>query len=161
MRGDDARSNTLLEESLVAFTDLVDSRGVAEVLLELGRVAHAQGNDTHALKLCRESLVLSRKLYNKSLIAFCLTTLAGVIQALGDVARAARLSGAAEMLLQSLDAVLDPGGSLEYDSDLAAARTQLGEPAFEEARAEGQTMTFEQAVAYAFSEFDTPGRPRP
>jgi predicted ATPase len=157
MGGDDARSNTLLQESLVVFKDSVDSRGVAEVLLELGRVAHAQGNDTHALTLCRESLVLSRKLDNKSLIAFCLTTLAGVIQALGDAARAARLFGAAEKLLQSLDAVLDPGGSLEYDSDLAAARTQLGEPAFEEARAEGQTITFEQAVAYAFSEFDTPG----
>ncbi len=157
MRGDDAHSNTLLEESLVVFKDSVDSRGVAEVLLELGRVAHAQGNEVRALTLCRESLVRSQKLDNKTQIAFCLTTLAGVIQALGDAARAARLFGAAEKLLQSLDAVLDPGGSLEYDSDLAAARTQLGEPAFEEARAEGQTMTFEQAVAYAFSEFDTPG----
>ncbi|MBA3636819.1 MAG: tetratricopeptide repeat protein [Rubrobacteraceae bacterium] len=139
------------------FKDSVDSRGVAEVLLELGRVAHAQGNEVRALTLCRESLVRSQKLDNKTQIAFCLTTLAGVIQALGDAARAARLFGAAEKLLQSLDAVLDPGGSLEYDSDLAAARTQLGEPVFEETRAEGQTMTFEQAVAYAFSEFDTPG----
>jgi hypothetical protein len=53
------------------------------------------------------------------------------------------------MLLESLDAVLDPGGCLEYDSDLAATRTQLGEEAFEEARAEGRAMTFEQAVEYA------------
>jgi predicted ATPase len=160
MRGDDARSNTLLEESLVAFKDSGDSRGVAEALLELGRVAHAQGNDTRAVSLCRESLVLSRKLDNKSHIAFCLTTLAGVIQALGGAARAARLFGAAERLLQSLDAVLDPGGSLEYDSDLAAARTELGEPAFEEARAEGRAMTFEQAVACALSESGAPERPR-
>jgi len=149
MRGDDARSNTLLEESLVVFKDLGDTRGVAEVLLELGRVAHAQGNDSRALALCRESLVLSWKLDNKSYIAFCLTTLAGVIQSKGQAVRAARLLGAAEMLLKSLDAVLDPGGSLEYDSDLVAARTQLGEPAFEEAWAEGRTMTFEQAVAHA------------
>jgi hypothetical protein len=63
------------------------------------------------------------------------------------------------MLLQSLDAVLDPGGSLEYDNDLSAARTELGEPAFEEARAEGQTMTFEQAVAYALSESGAPEKP--
>ena len=161
MRGDDARSNTLLEQSLVVFKDSGDSRGVAEVLLEQGRVAHAQGNDTHALALCRESLVLSRKLDNKSHIAYCLTTLAGVIQAVGDTARGARLFGAAEMLLESLDAVLDPGGSLEYDSDLAAARTQLGEKAFEGARAEGRAMTFEQAVAYALSESDAPESPRP
>jgi hypothetical protein len=106
----------------------------------------------HALALCRESLVLGRKLENKSHIAICLTTLAGVIQATGDARRAVWLFGAAESLLQSLDAVLDPGGSLEYDSDLTAARTRLGESAFEEARAEGRAMTFEQAVAYALSE---------
>jgi hypothetical protein len=104
------------------------------------------------LALCRESLVLSRKLHDKSHIAFCLAALAGVIQSAGSAGqatRAARLFGAAEMLLESLDAVLDPGGCLEYDSGLAATRTQLGEEAFEEARAEGRAMTFEQAVEYA------------
>ena len=109
------RLNTLLEESLALFKDLGDSRGVAEVLLELGRVAHAQGNETSALALCRESLVLSRKLGDKSYIAFCLTALAGVIQSTGDAARAARLFGAAEVLLQYLDAVLDPGSRLAYE----------------------------------------------
>ena len=152
MRRDYARSNTLLEESRVMFKESGDSRGVAEALLELGRVACAQGYDTRALALCQESLDLSRKLDNKSLIAFCLTTLAGVIQAVGDAAQAARLFGAAERMLESLDAALDPGASLQYDSGLAAARTRLGEEAFEEARAEGQAMTFEQAVAYALSE---------
>jgi predicted ATPase/DNA-binding XRE family transcriptional regulator len=149
MQGDDARSKTLLEESLMVFKDSGDSRGVAEVLLELGRVARARGYNARALALCRESLVLSRKLDNKSLIAFCLTTLAGVIQAVGDAAQAARLFGAAESLLQSLDVVLDPGGSLEYDSDLADARTRLGDAVFEVARAEGVAMTVEQAVAHA------------
>lgn len=149
LRGDGARSSTLLQESLVVFKDLSDSRGVAEVLLELGRVAHAQVNDTRALALYRESLVLGRKLGDMSYIAFCLTALAGAIQAVGDAARAARLFGAAEMLLESLDAVLDPGGSLNYGRDLAAARTQLGEEAFEEAWAEGRAMTFEKAVEHA------------
>ena len=121
----------------MVFKDSGDSRGVAEVLLELGRVARARGYNARALALCRESLVLSRKLDNKSLIAFCLTTLAGVIQAVGDAAQAARLFGAAESLLQSLDVVLDPGGSLEYDSDLADVRTRLGDAVFEVARAEG------------------------
>ena len=96
-------------------------------------------------------LVLSRKLDNKSYIAFCLTALAGVIQATGDAARAARLFGAAEMLLKSLGAVLDPGGSLEYGSDVAAARTQLGEAAFTMAYQAGKMMTLEQAVIEAMS----------
>ena len=133
----------------MVFKDSGDSRGVAEVLLELGRVARTRGYNARALALCRESLVLSRKLDNKSLIAFCLTTLAGVIQAVGDAAQAARLFGAAESLLQSLDVVLDPGGSLEYDSDLADVRTRLGDAVFEVARAEGVAMTVEQVVAHA------------
>jgi ATP/maltotriose-dependent transcriptional regulator MalT len=133
------------------FKDSGDSRGVAEVLLELGRVVRAQGDNAHALALCRESLILSRKLDNKTLIAFCLTTLAGVIQAVGDAAQAARLFGAAERMLQSLDAVLDPGGSLAYDSDLTASRTRLGESAFTKAWQEGKMMTLEQAVIEAMS----------
>ena len=151
MRGDDTRSKTLLEESLVMFKDSGDTRGIAEALLELGRVARAQGSDARALALCRESLVLSQKLDNKILIAFCLTTLAGVIQAVGDAARAARLFGAAETLLQSLEAVLDPGGRLAYDSDLAATRLQLGEATFAKAWEEGRMRTLEQAVIEAMS----------
>jgi predicted ATPase/DNA-binding XRE family transcriptional regulator len=145
MRGDDARSNTLLKESLMVFEDSVDSRGVAEVLLEQGRVAHAQGDDTHALALCRESLARSRKLDNKTQIAFCLT-LAGEIQAAADPAGAARLFGAAEMLLQSLDAALDPSGSLEYDKNFADTRARLGEEVFKKAWQEGRTRSLEQAV---------------
>jgi hypothetical protein len=37
----------------------------------------------------------------------------------------------------------------------------LGEEGFEEARERGRELTFEQAVAYALSEADTPERPRP
>jgi len=150
IRGDDARSNTLLQESLMAFEESADSRGVAEALLELGRVAHAQGDDTHAVALCRESLDRSRKLDNKTQIAFCLT-LAGEIQAAEDAARAARLFSAAEMLLRSLDAALDPSGSLEYDKNLADTRARLGEEAFARAWQEGRTMPLEQAVAEAMS----------
>ncbi len=158
MQGEVVRSNAILEESLALFKDLGDSRGVAEVLLELGRVARAQGNYMRSLKLCRESLVLSHKLGDKSYIAFCLTALAGVIQATEDARRAARLFGAAQGLLESLGAVLDPSGSLEYSNDLAAVRNQLGESAFEEARAAGGAMTVEQAVAYALEGEHNTGR---
>ncbi|CAN5728783.1 hypothetical protein BH18ACT11_BH18ACT11_05520 [soil metagenome] len=150
MRGDEARSNALLEESLAVFKESVDSRGVAEVLLELGRVAHAQGNDEHALAFCRESLVRSRKLDNKSQIAFCLM-LAGEIQTAKDAARAARLFAATEKLLQSLDAALDPSGSLGYESKLANTRARLGEQDFAKAWQEGRMMTLEQAVTEAMN----------
>jgi hypothetical protein len=69
-----------------------------------------------------------------------------VIQAVRDAARAARLFGAAEKLLQSLNAALDPSGSLEYDSNLADTRNRLGEEAFANAWQEGRMLTLEQAV---------------
>jgi hypothetical protein len=56
MRGDDARSNTLLEESLMVFKHSDDSRGVAEVLLELGRVAHAQGNEARRMSTLEQAV---------------------------------------------------------------------------------------------------------
>jgi hypothetical protein len=55
------------------------------------------------------------------------------------------------MLLESLDAVLDPTGRLAYDSDLAAVRLQLGEATFAKAWQEGRMMTLEQAVIEAMS----------
>ena len=134
----------------MVFEDSGDSRGVAEVLLELGRVAHTQGNEARALALVRESLVRSQKLDNKTQIAFCLT-LAGGIQAAAGPARATRLFGAGKILLQSLEAALGPSGSLEYDKNLADTRARLGEEAFAKVWQEGRTMPLEQAVTEAMS----------
>jgi tetratricopeptide (TPR) repeat protein len=145
MRGEEVHASTLLEESLTVFEASNDSRGVAEVLLEMGRVAHFRGNDKRALTLCRRSLDRSRKLDNKTQIAFCLT-LAGEILASRDAARASRLFGAAEALLLSLDAALDPSGSLGYDGNLANARTRLGEETFAKAWQRGRIMTLGQAM---------------
>ena len=36
-----------------------------------------------------------------------------------------------------------------YERTLSATRSQMGDAGFEEARAEGREMTFEQAVEYA------------
>jgi tetratricopeptide (TPR) repeat protein len=145
MRGDDTHASALLEDSLKVFEASHDSRGVAEVLLEMGRVTHSQGDDKQALAVCRRSLDRSRKLDNKTQIAFCLT-LAGEILASRDTARATSLFGAAEALLRSLDAALDPSGSLGYERNLANARMQLGEEAFARAWQRGKSMTLGQAM---------------
>jgi len=67
--------------------------------------------------------------------------------------RAARLWGIAEMLSKvwgSMDRLEDS------ESEIAAAREQLGEEDFSSAWAEGGKMSFDQAIAYAFeSNVDT------
>ena len=39
-----------------------------------------------------------------------------------------------------------------YEPTVVAVRSRLGEEAFEEAREQGRSMTFEQAVAYALED---------
>ncbi len=62
------------------------------------------------------------------------------------------LFGAAEGMLEAVEApaydYFEPNRSL-YERTKAHVRSQLGESAFEEARKQGQVMTFEQAVKYA------------
>ena len=72
--------------------------------------------------------------------------------------RAARLWGAEEALLERMEAAVYtyvPDRSL-HRSQVAAARSQLDEEAFEEAWREGRTMPFEQAIEYALDRSTTP-----
>jgi hypothetical protein len=73
----------------------------------------------------------------------------------GRAERSTRLFGTAEGLLEVLGAPVynyyKPDPSL-YERTMSATRSRLGEAHFEEVRAEGRTMTFEQAVAYALED---------
>jgi hypothetical protein len=68
-----------------------------------------------------------------------------------EAGRSACLSGAAEGLLEAVGAAVynyyQPDRSL-YQRTVSAARSRLGDAAFEEAREWGRMMTFEQAVKY-------------
>ena len=72
-----------------------------------------------------------------------------------EAERSARLSGAAEGLLEAVGAAVynyyQPDRSL-YERTVSAIRSRLGEAAFEAAQAEGRSMTFEKAVACALED---------
>ena len=72
--------------------------------------------------------------------------------AMGDDVRAARLWGAGETALQVIGTALTPAELALYEPFLDAARSRLGETAWEEALAEGKSMGLEEAVDYALSE---------
>ena len=65
----------------------------------------------------------------------------------GHTAWAARLWGAAEAQLQSVDAIIPSVLRPDYERLLATTRAQLGEDAFTTAWSEGQRMTFDQVLA--------------
>ena len=78
-----------------------------------------------------------------------LVNLASVEQVCGQNQRAVSLWAAAETLRQGSPGLLWTDESENYDHELAAARAALGEEAFAVAWLRGETMTREQAVAYA------------
>ena len=70
----------------------------------------------------------------------------------GQPERCAHLIGAAERLHEAVGVpvyVYYESHRPAYGRAIAAVRSRLGEEGFEEARAEGHAMTFEQAVEYA------------
>ena len=114
-------------------------------------LAQAEGDHDRAASLFEEGLGFSREAGDHANVAYCLEGLASVALARGVADRAARLLGAAERLREGVGAdvyAYRPDRSLR-ERTVAAARAQLSEPRFEEARAQGQAMTFEQAVEYA------------
>jgi non-specific serine/threonine protein kinase len=122
-------------------------------------LAQRQGDSLQAAALFEESLKLFAELGNKMGIAECLEGLAGV--AAGDrtstrrelrAERAAQLFGAAEALREAATTPLPPYRRADVDRDLAAARAQLDDAAFDAAWEAGRAMTMERAVGYALEE---------
>jgi non-specific serine/threonine protein kinase len=131
-----------------------DKWRLARVVGWVGLAAVWSG-DEHDLAegLLKEALALDRELGSWSYGAYCLESFAGLAGTRGQVARAARLWGAAEALRTDIGAPrpLDDTRLL-YERSMAATRSQLGAEAWETAFAEGMAMSAEAAAEYALSQ---------
>ena len=156
--GDHGRAKRLAERGLALSREVGERQTITAALYTLAILAQAERDHERARDLFEEGLKLSVELGNEADVAHCLEGLAPVAAAEGRIVRAARLWGAAEALLEKLEAgvyTYVPDRSLQQ-SQVAAARSQLDEEAFEEAWREGRTMPFEQAVEYALDRSPTP-----
>ena len=61
-----------------------------------------------------------------------------------------KLLGAADTLLTAIGASLEADDRIPYEYTKASAHTQLDDVTFAAAQAEGQAMSLEEAVNYAF-----------
>jgi tetratricopeptide (TPR) repeat protein len=156
-QGDHEAARSLCEQSIVISRECGGKRLIAQSLTALGEVAFAQGDAAKA-RLCHaESLALWRELEEETAwrpgkLARCLECLASVAVAEGDPERAARLLGAARALRECHSAPLSPADQCDYDRNIAAIHTALGEERFVVAWAEGRTMALEAAVSLALEE---------
>jgi tetratricopeptide (TPR) repeat protein len=153
-QGDHDRASSMLEKALALARRRNDRLVTYTTLYFLAQVALARGDHATATGMLKEGVALAAQVGPRAGLAYLLEGLAAVAEARGEAGRSARLFGATEGLLQAVEAPLYkhhmPKRSLRpLDHIAAAARSQMGEEAFEEAREQGRAMTFEQAVGYA------------
>jgi tetratricopeptide (TPR) repeat protein len=164
-RDGNRRATELFEEGLALRRELGDGRLVANSLLLLGRAEQSEKRFAEALELARthgdhrstsvalvnlgrarrdgellqEALRLTRERGDKRLTAEALQALAAVELSRGDPARAARLRGAAQALLDDVGAELSPPELALDDELLPALDKALGKESVEVQWAAGRT----------------------
>jgi predicted ATPase/DNA-binding CsgD family transcriptional regulator len=146
------RAVALLEESLVLNRELGDMLGTAVCLTGLGVSALELGDSERAAVLYEEDLRLLRRLRDKTGTSYGLRGMAGVAALRGDASRAARLWGADEALRETIGLPLSrfDRAHPDYEGLLAAARSRFDdETSWEAARADGRTMSPDDAIEYA------------
>jgi hypothetical protein len=135
--------------------ELGDRHGTAAALFGLGLVAHSEGGEPAARALFRESLILRRELADRHGTVELLEALALLASEersedrRASAERAARLFGAAEAQRQKSGLGLSMGERADHDRGFAECRSALGEAALAAMWAQGQAMTWEQAIADA------------
>jgi non-specific serine/threonine protein kinase len=152
VQGDHERGAALNEEAAA----LCRERGYKSFALvgavdNLGWAALLQDDHERARTSYEESLTLCKELGDKWIASESLGGLACVAGARGEAERAARLFGVAEALREAVGYQHTTEERALREPYLRAARSQLDEASWEEAFAEGQTMSMEVAIEYALS----------
>jgi predicted ATPase/DNA-binding CsgD family transcriptional regulator len=143
-QGELSQAESFLTDSTRLASEVGDRRNMARSRLLLAGVAALRGDYAAARQWYAEGLSTALDIGHVNYIASGLKGLGWVAAALGLPAWAAVLWGTAEPLRESRSLAIPQA---LYDRMVAVVRTQLGEPAFEEARAKGRTMTTAQALA--------------
>jgi predicted ATPase/DNA-binding CsgD family transcriptional regulator len=153
-QGDSSRAKRVAQQGL----ELARGVGAAEAICVAcyagAMVAQAERDHERARGLLQEGLVHAAEAGNETNVAYCLEGLAAIAASEGSLARAGRLWGAAEALLEEIEVtayIYAPDRSA-YQDRVSAARAQLDEATWQAVWSEGREMTPEQAVGYALLE---------
>jgi predicted ATPase/transcriptional regulator with XRE-family HTH domain len=164
LEGNYSSAHSLLEDAVALIRKLDYNFILPLPLAILGLTALIEGKSAEAHIYLEESLALSHKMRNKLELAHCLVgfTALEVFESqksqepdtspdLNLVKGAASLSGAISALLTSTGTVMFRPFPDLYEQNIAIARANLDEAAFEEAFAEGAAMSMDEVVAYALA----------
>jgi predicted ATPase/DNA-binding SARP family transcriptional activator/DNA-binding CsgD family transcriptional regulator len=146
-------SVTFSAESLELFEALGDRARVAIVLNNLGYATHFQGDYQQAARFHARCLRMAQEAGDQRAVAYGFEGVATAVALQGAGVQgarlAARLYGAADALRTALDIPLPPADYALNERSIVAARTTLGEAAFEAAWAAGRETELEAVIAEA------------
>jgi non-specific serine/threonine protein kinase len=147
------RAAALLQESLDYKRAKGDRQGSAASLANMGNLALLRQDYAGADASFRESVALRQMLGDRKGMVSPLSGLAELAMRHGEPVRSVRLYGACNALRREFGFPIAPEARERYDQNVAALREQLGRADFEAAWAMGESMTMDQAVAYALRPF--------
>jgi non-specific serine/threonine protein kinase len=143
------RASSLYHSCLERIRPTGDKWLLGIVLNNAAYVRVMQRHCGEARVLAAESLLLNRELSDQRGTAWCFETFAIAAAVQFQPVRAARLWGASEALMESMDSRLSPAQLTDRDPYVMQTRQHLGEAAFQAESAKGRAMSLAQAVQYA------------
>jgi len=146
-QGDISRARFLLDAGLKRHQQLGDQQGQARIYALLAQAATSEQDFTLTRKLAAQSLEIARAMHDSRSLIQCLEELADVATDQGESEWAARLWGAADRYREGVRPALPSTERPGRARHIEQAQRLLGEQVFAAKRAEGRTMTAEQAVA--------------
>jgi adenylate cyclase len=149
-QGDYDSAQGQLEVAVRFHREVGDRSYLADAITNLGIVARDQGDHSKAHSLFEEGLTIYKETGHRVGIAYLLEETAGLAAREGQMERAFRLAGAAETLREAIGAPLPPTERARLERMLEPASEALSDDAAVAATDEGQAMSSEQAMDYAF-----------
>jgi predicted ATPase len=149
VQGDLTTAQAQLDQSLALWRETGEAWRAVFAHTLLGKVATQRGDFASARAIHLECLQEASAFTDHFLNTFCLDALAQAVAAEGQDTLAARIWGAADSEREQSGVPRALFTVVDYETNIAAVRSRLGEPTFVTAWADGQIMTLAQIVAEA------------
>jgi DNA-binding CsgD family transcriptional regulator len=156
--GDVERKAALEQEALSLARDVGDRETLIRCLLQLG-IAHLQTAPGRARVFLAEGLAMARDIDDRLRVGLLVQVFAVIAAADGDLARAARLYGSSEAILEPYGFSQSPHAVADrtvIGRSIVAVLRGLGQEAFGTAWAEGRRMPLALAIDYALGRVELP-----
>ncbi len=147
--GDESGARAEYDKAGEAALGIGNAKLAAQVDWRLGRLARGQGEPLEAEELHHRALAVFHRDRLLPDIAESLEALAGTAIDAESTSEAARLFGAASSIRASIGLVRRPLDQPGYEGDVARARRDLDDETFGAAWSAGESLTIDEAVAYA------------